>query len=151
MNTVLQKLFHSVSAFQRAAQATLPESLHTLILGERTVQNASHTSMRQGSMHADIREQPLQTNRKGDINMEHNPTVSQHSLSHQSQTPLVLGPQPDGSYVLECRWCQKIEVLSPAEVQWYLDRGFAMPSRCAHCRRKRRGIHRNYAARQESI
>lgn len=83
--------------------------------------------------------------------MEHNPTVSQHSLSHQTQTPLLLGPQPDGSYVLECRWCQKIEVLSPAEVQWYLERGFAMPSRCAHCRRKRRGIHRNYAVRQESI
>lgn len=151
MYTMLQKLFHSVSAFHRSAQATLPESLNASYPSEQTTQIASHMSTLQGHSRTTVMERSLQTNRKGDINMEHNSTVIQNAHSHQSQTPLVLGPQPDGSYVLECRWCQKIEVLSPAEVQWYLDRGFAMPSRCAHCRRKRRGIHRNYAVRQESI
>lgn len=69
----------------------------------------------------------------------------------QQTPPVILGQQPDGSYAFECRWCRRIEVLSPDEVKWYLDRGFAMPTRCAHCRRKRRGIHRNYTARQECI
>ena len=151
MYALLQKLFHSVSAFHHTAQATLPEGLNDSITSKQTKRIASRMSTLQGQSRTTFMERPLQTNRKGDFNMEHNPTVIQHSLSHQSQTPLMLGPQSDGSYVLGCRWCQKIEVLSPAEVQWYLDRGFAMPTRCAHCRRKRRGIHRNYAVRQERI
>lgn len=151
MHLLLQKLFHSMSAVRHSAQATLPESLCAAIPSERSEQNASCMSTLRGSSRTTLVERPLQNNRKGDINMEHNPTVTHQSISHQPQAPLVLGSQPDGSYVLECRWCQKIEVLSPAEVQWYLDRGFAMPTRCAHCRRKRRGIHRNYGTRQESI
>lgn len=93
-----------------------------------------------------LMERLLHKKRKGDPNME-----SMNLTPAQQEAPLTLGHQPDGSYVFECRWCQKIEVLSPAEVQWYLERNFAMPSRCAPCRRKRRGIHRNYAARQETI
>lgn len=72
--------------------------------------------------------------------------------SAQPQAPLIpLGEQPDGSYVFECRWCHRIEVLSPEEVQWYRSRNFVMPTRCAPCRRKRRGIARHYADRSESI
>lgn len=93
-----------------------------------------------------LMERLLHKKRKGDLNMESmNPTPAQH------EAPCPLGHQPDGSYIFECRWCQKIEVLSPAEVQWYLERSFAMPSRCAPCRRKRRGIHRSYAAGQETL
>lgn len=62
-----------------------------------------------------------------------------------------LGQKPDGSYAFECRWCHKIEVLSPEEVQWYLDQNFVMPTRCAPCRRKRRGIARHYAGYSEHI
>ncbi len=79
--------------------------------------------------------------------MEHN-----NLTPAQPQENLVpLGYQPDGSYAFECRWCHKIEVLSPEEVQWYLDRNFAMPTRCAPCRRKRRGIAKHYEAKTERI
>lgn len=96
--------------------------------------------------HTTLMERLLHRKCKGDPNME-----SMNMTHMQPDAPLTLGHQPDGSYIFECRWCHKIEVLSPAEVQWYLDRNFAMPSRCAPCRRKRRGIHRNYAARQETL
>ena len=46
----------------------------------------------------------------------------------------------DGSYSFTCRWCNEEVILQPDEVQWYQERGYAMPTRCRACRRKRRGI-----------
>ncbi len=84
---------------------------------------------------------------KEDLIMEHiNPTPVQ---PQDNLAPL--GHQPDGSYVFECRWCHRIEVLTPEEVQWYLSQNFVMPTRCAPCRRKRRGLARHYAERSGSI
>lgn len=79
--------------------------------------------------------------------MEHTPLLP----DDVQDNPTSSGQKPDGSYTFECRWCHKIEVLSPEEVRWYLDRNFAMPTRCAPCRRKRRGIARHYAGDSEHI
>ena len=65
---------------------------------------------------------------------------------YEQQEQLFLGHQPDGSYVLQCRWCRKVTAMSPEEVQWYRERSYEMPTRCLPCRRKRRGIAKHYAS-----
>lgn len=93
-----------------------------------------------------LMERILRNKQKGAINMENTYLTPED----QQSARVILGQQPDGSYAFECRWCHRIEVLSPDEVKWYLDRGFAMPTRCAPCRRKRRGIHRHYSLLKEN-
>lgn len=60
-----------------------------------------------------------------------------------------LGMLPDGSYAYICRWCGEYVVMSPDEVHWYIDRNFAMPTRCLRCRRKRRGAMKRHEGAQE--
>lgn len=69
--------------------------------------------------------------------MEHFPNP--YPDAGESLDALPLGMQPDGSYAFVCRWCGEYVVMTPDEVHWYLDRQYAMPSRCLRCRRKRRG------------
>lgn len=119
---IVQSYFHLLSAVKRAPQANLLEQI-------------------------------LHKKRKEVFNMENNVLTESNILTTASDqvTPLALGHQSDGSYILECRWCHRIEVLSSEEVQWYLDRGYVMPTRCAPCRRKRRGIAKHYAAQQGNV
>ena len=60
-------------------------------------------------------------------------------MEKQLETNAQASEQKEG-YTFVCRWCGEQVEMSADEVRWYQNQGFAMPTRCIRCRRKRRGI-----------